>query len=379
MRGIVLIIISVVFLCTISSAQDVSKKDIEFYPEAIDPLHENVGDFLDIDIAKHKTKAFELYNEQKYRDAAKYYLAALSYDINDIISIYNLACCYGLLGEEDFAAKFLIRSVRAGYKDIEHIKSDPDFDKVRGKEVFDAAVDSIEKVIEEDRKDLGNTIYNRTSLLLKCRIHLPENYDPEKRYTLIIGLHGYGSNPDRFITLWKRFGDDKFIYASPQAPYPFPVGTVVGYSWGMWSENKAVSNSVTEMSEEYVCDVVKSISMRYNIDKVYLMGFSQGCAYTYSTGIKNHYLFEGLICFGGWLDTDWVPEYSIKKAKNLRVFIAHGKGDNSVKFEEGEKAFEVLKESEYDVSFHDFEGGHAVPEETMKEAISWIDEGESKE
>lgn len=373
MKKILLFVVLMALVFSIALSQDEHEGMTDPDTALFDPFEEDAGDFLDVDITKYKTRAFELYSEQKYTQAAKYYLAALSYDIHDNISLYNLACCYGLLDKPELAARFLIRSVRAGYEDIEHMKGDPDFDKVRGKAVFDAALDSITTVIAERKKDMGNAIYHDATVLLECRIHLPEDYDPGNRYILIVGLHGYGSNPDRFITLWKRFGDDRFIYASPQAPYPFPVGTDVGYSWGLRTQNAALWNSAADMSEKYICNAVKSICMNYNIDKVYLMGFSQGCAFTYRTGIKNHHLFRGLICFGGWLNEDWISEYSIREARELRVFIGHGKNDNSVEFEGGEKAFDVLKDSHYDVTFEPFDGGHAVPEEIMKKAIGWIE------
>jgi predicted esterase len=371
MKNLSIVMVMLMLICSGISAQEKSESE-GFDPGSIDPLKEDVGGFLDVDVAQYKRKAYELYNEQKYLDAAKYYLAALRFNTNDIISLYNLACCYGLLEEEELASRFLVRSVQAGYDNIDHIRSDPDFDKVRGKEVFDAAVDSIARGIEEKRKDLGNIAFTEAPIFLKCRIHLPEGYDPGKSYTLIVGLHGYGSNPDGFITLWKRFGEDSYIYASPQAPYPFPVGTDVGYSWGMWSDNYVISNTAAQLSEEYICEVVKSICINYNIKNVFLMGFSQGCAFTYRTGIKNHRLFKGLICFGGWLDKEWISENALKEARKLSVFIGHGKNDNSVEFKAGEDAFNTLKEHKYEVTFEDFEGGHAVPEEIMKKAIEWV-------
>jgi phospholipase/carboxylesterase len=119
--------------------------------------------------------------------------------------------------------------------------------------------------------------------------------------------------------------------------------------------------------------VVQDLGERYNIDEVYLLGYSQGAFFAYNSGIKNHHLFKGLICFSGWLDTDWIKEKSIKAAKDLRVFIAHGTKDRSVKYEEGIKAKDVLTSYGYDVTFRDFEGGHTVPEEVFKQAVEWME------
>jgi len=343
------------------------------HPESIDPFREDIGDFLDVNVREYLQKAYDAYHAGNYEEAARYYLLQLRHDIRDASSIYNLACCYGLLGEATLATQYLKRAVRAGFDNIEHIKYDPDFDNVRGIKVFDAVVDSIALQIEKEQVELGEVMYFDVPTYLKCWVHLPEDYDPEKKYRLVVGLHGYGSNSDRFIALWERFGKPDFIYAVPQAPYPFPVGKKVGYSWGLGeTAEDELTDKTSTMSEDYIITVIQNLKQQYSVAEIYLLGFSQGCAFTYSTGIKNYQLFDGLICFGGWLDIDWVTEESIATAKDLRIFIAHGKGDNTVKYEEGLKAKEMLAKQGFNVTFHEFEGGHTVSEEALKEVETWL-------
>ncbi len=342
---------------------------------AIDILDPSVGDFLDIDLTALEKAANDAYQAGDYETAAKYYLASLRYDIADGGSIYNLACCYGLLGNADLAAKYLKRAVKAGFTDIEHINWDPDFDKVRGTDVLDNAVAEIAAMVEEQQAGLGDLIHTSASGFYQCRLRLPENFDPDKSYTLIVGLHGLGSNPDRFIGLWDRFESPDFIYASPQAPYPFSVGNEIGYSWETSDENdpELLGESVS-MTEDYVIGVVESLKSRYRIDKVYLLGFSQGCAFTYLTGITNHELFDGLICFAGWLDTETLTGEMLDRAKGLRVFIAQGTEDRMVEYATGVQARDTLIAHGYDVTFYEFVGGHAVPAEALQAAEKWMEE-----
>ncbi|OYD13956.1 hypothetical protein CH330_09750 [candidate division WOR-3 bacterium JGI_Cruoil_03_51_56] len=342
-------------------------------PESLNPLQENIGDFLDVDLEPYAKKAYDAYQAGNYQEAARYYLVGLRYDITDANSIYNLACCYGLLGKDSLAAKYLKRAEKAGFDNIEHLKKDPDFEKVRGKPVFDAAVDSIDLRIQKKKEGLGEFIVIDAPALFKCRVHLPEDYDSTKAFPLVIGLHGLGSSADRFITLWKRFGQSEFIYAAPQAPYPFSVGKEIGYSWYTRIPGDSAKTALSKMmSENYIIDIVREMSRRYKTNGVYLLGFSQGCGFTYTTGIKHHELFKGLICFGGWLDTDWLSEEAIEAAKGLRIFIAHGKQDNVVEYDNGAKARNLLKKHGYDVTFRDFKGGHTVNEEVLKQAVKWM-------
>ena len=90
---ILLSLIMIPVLATVSQARSGSDTDLSD-PESIDKYQEDIGDFLDVDVSEFAKEAQLRYNAGEYEDAAKYYLAALRYDINDGGSIYNPACCY---------------------------------------------------------------------------------------------------------------------------------------------------------------------------------------------------------------------------------------------------------------------------------------------
>lgn len=369
-----LIICSLLIVANIPTTASSATNAIDWSdPESIDIYQEDIGDFLDADVSEFAKKAQELYTAGEYEDAAKYYLAVLRYDINDGMSLYNLACCYGLLGDAELAAKYVKRAVNAGFEDIGHIRWDPDFDSVRDSDVFSSAVDELAKTVEEKQEALGDVIHFDSPAFFECRIKLPDNYDPGRKYTLMVGLHGYGSNPDRFITLWDKFETHDFIYVSPRGPYPFMVGKNIGYSWAKgFPEHRLMSERAQRMTEDYIGGVMRNMKHQYNIGDTYLMGFSQGCAFTYMAGIKHHDLLDGLICFGGWLDDGWIGEKNINAAKHLRVFIGHGTEDRMVEYDAGVEARDYLTEHGYDVTFFDFDGAHAVPEDEARAAEKWM-------
>ncbi len=339
-----------------------------------DPIAESSGDFLDVDVSKHVKKAYEEYQAKKYREAAGHYLTALQHNIDDSNSIYNLACCYGLLGEEDLAAKYLERAIKAGFEDIEHIMRDPDFDSVRESDTFKSVVDSAADRMKKKAKALGKIGYVAAPLLQKYRLHIPENYDESKSYPLILGLHGYGDNADGFIQLWKGFENQDIMYAALEAPYPLPGRTSNGYSWVTWLPGvEGLAPGCGEMTEQLIVNTVKKLQGEFNVHGTYLLGFSQGSWYAFTAGIKNHEDVSGIICFGGWLDEE-IGDEALTEAKSLRVFIGHGTGDTMVKYEEGTSARDRLVKSGYNVKFVDFEGGHTIEKEALKQAIEWIGE-----
>jgi phospholipase/carboxylesterase len=337
-------------------------------PESIDIYRSDAGSFLDTDLRELATRAFNAYNAQQYELAAKYYLALLRRDITNTGSIYNLACCYGLLGRDTLAASYLAKAVRAGFEDLEHAKEDPDFDRVRDKEIFASLMDSVAVEFKKKKEASGTEIYVRSPAYFKCYVHLPEDYEATRAYPLLVGLHGYGGNPERFMTLWERFSGHQFIFASPQAPYAFFPGRELGYSWNL----PQVGEDALLNVEEYVKTVVAELKRQHKVSNTYIFGFSQGCATTYFVGIRNPKLFKGLVCFGGWLDEELLNEETLEDGKRLRVFMAHATDDRVVPYEAAIRARELLENHGYDVTFCGFRGGHSTPEAQLEEAEKWM-------
>lgn len=96
---------------------------------------ENI-DFTTINIDSLNAAATQAYYDGDYQKAADLYINYMQHDIKNGSVCYNLACCYGLLGNDSLATKYLRYAYENGFTDIKHIKSDPDFEKVKDSEIF---------------------------------------------------------------------------------------------------------------------------------------------------------------------------------------------------------------------------------------------------
>jgi phospholipase/carboxylesterase len=320
--------------------------------------------------------ARQAYQDGEYKAAARFYLALLRYDIGDADNIYNLACCYGLLDEPRLAAFYLERAFNAGWDDTWQINHDPDFDAVRDRPVFQELMTEMEGKLDEAKAEMGQRVFFKSEVYLRGRVYFPEEYDPQQQYPVIIGLHGFGSHPDRFVKLWKRFAEVDFIFVVPQAPYAFMSSLDdPGYSWGGWLPGEALPTGAWPLSEQYIGSVIDDVARMYNASEIYLLGFSQGSGIALTAGVKQHKRLTGIICFGGWLDRHHLTDDELEAAKHLRVFIAHGNEDAIVEFSSGEETRDGLAEFDFDVTFHEFGGGHTVPAEALEVVSEWLQAG----
>lgn len=339
----------------------------------VDPLGKGVGDFLDVDLSKLRAGALQAYQAGDYRECARRYLMLLRHNVDDAVSIYNLACCYGLMGEDSLAAGCLRRAFDAGFDDMGLVRRDHDFDRVRNTEVFSRAVEEMVTILQVRQADRGRILYLGISSLLPCRVRTPAEYDPEDTYPLVIALHGRGGEPSRFVSAGLGSLPSAFICAGLQAPYALPGAGSVGYGWWLRDPGEPrVRDTSLELTQEYVAKAAERLRAMYPVSKVYLLGFSEGGALAYNVGIRHHSLFDGVVCFGGWLDTEVIAEDQIAKAKDLRVFVAHGWEDPAVGFEAAVRAKDLLTGHGYDVTFHAFDGGHEVPDKVLNEVAGWL-------
>jgi len=343
-------------------------------PDGLDIYNADLGNFVDIDVNEYGAKAQAAYEAKNYEEAARLYLYIIRLERADAGSLYNLSCCYALLGRADLASKYLLRAVKAGFTDFEHIAKDPDFDQVRSDPAFTETTKSLAAMDAKSKEGAGNFFRFKAPALMNCGIHLPETYDPAKSYPMIVGLHGYGDLSDNFVKLWRAFPETDVIFVAPEAPYALRQGGKhVGFSWGPEGVNDEKAwIAGSRLSEEYIADLVGVLRREYHPSKVYLMGFSQGCSMTYTIGIKYYSLFAGLFCFGGWLAKDEIGMDAIKAAKGLPVFVCHASDDPVVAFDAAVQARQTLTDCGYSITSIDFKGGHRIDRDALKQITDWI-------
>jgi phospholipase/carboxylesterase len=343
--------------------------------EKIDPLDEKAVDFLDLDYDTLRRQANRFAGEKKYFEAAQCFLGLVQFNRNDSTSIYNLACCYGRLRKTQLAVKSLVMAVRAGFRDFELLKRDPDFVSVRDTPEFMSLLARIPDW--EDSR--GEALYIKTSKLLELRIKLPRKFSPSLKYPLLIGLHGNGGNPEQILaTMNQALKNEALILAAPQGAYPnFPQLRGQHFSWEIQTRDRELWKIADPLAVENIYETVQLLKKKYPISEVYILGFSQGAAFAFLSGFKYPGLAAGIISIGGLFpETD--TEFSILKTeeiesgKKIRVFIAQGLKDPSFPAGTAVRNAEKLKKYGYAVEYLEYDGGHEITPELLNKIYSWM-------
>lgn len=250
---------------------------------------------------------------------------------------------------------------------------DPDYERVVNKAPEAIVKEQISIRLDENMSGLGDVIYLEAPVLLKCRIVKPKDFNAEKTYPLVVGLHGYSSNPERFMYLWDALDQPPIIYAVPQGPYALPEGPILGYSWSVWDvEDQNMLPKSSELTQKYILRLVEGLKQAYKIDKTYLLGFSQGSAFGFITAINNPDRFDGVVSLGGWLPREQFTDEQLQRANKLRVFFGHGKRDEAINLGLAKHSSSVLASFKYQTVFREYDCAHEIPAAMLQNVVDWI-------
>jgi len=179
---------------------------------------------------------------------------------------------------------------------------------------------------------------------LSYYLYFPDDYQkqPEKRYPLLLFLHGGGESGDSLATL-KSNGPPKLITEGKQFPFLI-LAPQNPYKRKWWN-----TRAVAQLLDSIIA------SNRVDENRIYLTGLSRGGGAAWEMAVQYPDKFAALavVCgmtpvpYASWID------------KNLPIWVFHGDQDKSIPISESIEMVNKLKSMGRKVKFTIYEGvGH---------------------
>lgn len=202
-----------------------------------------------------------------------------------------------------------------------------------------------------------------------CRAYLPPDYDPGKKWPLVIQLHGYNPANPVYVRWWAADGR----HAGIDAEFSHHQGVIYVEPHGRGNaEYLGIGDS----------DVVHAVSeakrlFSVDADRVYLTGDSMGGWGTWNIASRHPDLFAAVApVFGGSDYHSYMSEEDLAQLSSLErffhekqstwamadgllntpIFIHHGDADQAVNVEYSRWATRLLQRWGYDVRYHEYPG-----------------------
>lgn len=208
---------------------------------------------------------------------------------------------------------------------------------------------------------------------MKTYTHAPLSGNPPK--SIVILLHGYGSNGEDLISLapyWERDLPDT-LFISPDAPFGCEIG--MGYQWfslQSWAPITmlAAAEQTASILNRFIDDQIKTYGL--TPEDVALAGFSQGAMMSLYVAPRRSAPIAGVLAYSGALlgGEGLIGQPHIAR---VPVHLVHGEMDPVVPVGAWLHASETLRQAGFDVSGHTTPGlAHSIDEKGIHEGGEFL-------
>jgi len=181
--------------------------------------------------------------------------------------------------------------------------------------------------------------------------YVPEYYQPDRPWPLILSMHGVSGNDEDFLWTWLTYAKSRgYLLISAKS---------FGPTWHAWDIDSMLL-------------ILDDMQARYPIDphRVLLTGLSDGGSFGYEVGFMHPGRFAGLAVIAGILR----PHHRDPKASKLPVYIAHGEQDQLFPIHFIRVVQRNLSEWGHDVNYHEIpDFGHAYPPGENGAILDWFE------
>jgi phospholipase/carboxylesterase len=193
----------------------------------------------------------------------------------------------------------------------------------------------------------------------------------------LVLLHGVGSNEKDLLGLASAL-DDRFFVASVRAPIVMGPTSFGWYHVEFTPGGGYIINEAEAVaSRGLVLQFVRELKESYSIDpnRVYVMGFSQGCILSLGAALKEPRSFAGVVGMSGrLLDSLLEDTAPASDLKGLPIMVVHGTQDTVIPVEHGRAIRELLSRLPVELTYREYRTAHNVTAESMSDIAGWLSE-----
>ncbi len=209
----------------------------------------------------------------------------------------------------------------------------------------------------------------------------------------VVLMHGYGAPGDDLVAMAGAIDAPKgTTFVFPEAPLALsdPSMPFMGAARAWWPidiaryERAIRQGTLQDLVEDVPAGMPAAreavLAMLDALDaetkaqgsRLVIGGFSQGSMIATDVVLRSQRPFAGLVILSGTLLAagDWLP--ALASRKGLPVFQSHGTQDPILPFPIAQALHHAFDEAELASSFLEFDGGHGIPPNVMRDLGQWL-------
>jgi phospholipase/carboxylesterase len=188
-------------------------------------------------------------------------------------------------------------------------------------------------------------------------VRLPEMYDPEEDYPLLICLPDAGQTETSVTDMWDQglFYMPDFILVAVRGTFYYGGGQA-WFKQDPSEDPLSVRRGAARTGDERVTEVLEEIENQYNVDPDwrFIGGFGDGAAMAFYAGFRHPDLFQGVAGFGAGIDSAIVSRQMLRGIRDMDVFATAPLDE------------ELLSQAGARVKVHGLPAGATVPASALR-------------
>ena len=160
-----------------------------------------------------------------------------------------------------------------------------------------------------------------------------------------------------------------------------PITGNNGYVMRAWYDIlsfEGINRRVDEAGVKASCDRIRALIVRENdrgipTSKIFLAGFSQGGAMTYTAGLTHPGKLAGLIVLSGYVPSTSLIDASFSEAnRDTPIFAAHGTADDVLPIQLATQGRDFARGHGCNLEWHTYPMAHSVCAEEIEALRVWF-------
>ncbi|MBI1896371.1 MAG: carboxylesterase [Acidobacteria bacterium] len=203
---------------------------------------------------------------------------------------------------------------------------------------------------------------------------LPARKRDAARPPLLVLLHGVGSNERDLMGLAPEL-DQRFLIVSARAPINLGASSYAWFHVQFTAGGPVIDPGEADSSRIRLLQFLAGLPDAYDADaqRLYLMGFSQGCIMSMSAALTSPRLFAGVAAMSGRILPEVRPRTAPRaQLLGLPVLWVHGTNDEILPLSYSRAARRRLEELAVDLDYREYKMGHAVSPASFADVKAWL-------
>ena len=188
-------------------------------------------------------------------------------------------------------------------------------------------------------------------------------------FPTVVMLHGRSGDEDAMWIFGRSLPSD-WLVVSPRGIKTDPAG---GYAWHPRQRDEWPPLPMFEEAVAALTKFIESLPDLYGADSnhIYMMGFSQGAATAYATAMGHPGLVKGIAGLVGFVPVECDAAVETRVLRDLPIFAAVGKEDPFIPLARARGCAETLRDSGADLTYHEYDAGHRINAQGMRDLKQW--------